>query len=345
MAEIRLTDVYTPLIFDNYIDQNLLTKWELTQSGLVIASPSFDRMLNESGKLIEMPYWKEIGTDEPNISSDDPAQKSTPKKISSDKTIAIRHSNNQSWSAMDLARELTLGTDPMLVLGNKIAEYWRDVLKKKLLNTTWGIVQSNVTNNAGDMIHSVSIPTATNGDPTDANRIAGTAIIDTFQTLGDKQSVLTHIAMHSIVYSKLQKQNLIATIVNSEGKVMFTTYMGKICIVDDQMPVFADGFMDDGVTPRYSFLSYLFGGGAFGAGGKGGFVPSEIKRDPDSGMGAGQETFWSRREFVLSMFGWNWTGASMAGNSPTYAELATGANWIRKYDRKRIPFAVLKTNG
>lgn len=345
MAELRLTDVYTPLIFDNYLDQNLLNKWELIESGLLVTSPSFDRMLNESGKIIEMPYWSPIGTDEPNVSSDDPLVKSTPKKISGDKTQAIRHSNNQSWSAMDLARELTLGTDPMLVLGNKISEYWRLVLKKKMFNTTKGIVLSNIANNAGDMVHSISHPTGTNADVTDAQRISGTAVIDSFLTLGDHQTDLTHIAMHSMLYGRLQKQNLISTIVNSEGKVQFYTYMGKIVLVDDDMPVFADGFLADGTTVRYSFYTYLFGSRVYGVGSKGGFIPSEIKRDPDSGNGAGQETFWSRREFVLSMTGMNWTGAVMAGQSPTYAELANATNWVRKYDRKRIPFAVLQTNG
>jgi hypothetical protein len=345
MPEIRLIDVYTPLVFDNYIDQNLLNEWELTQSGLIVAHPAYNAMLNNSAEKIEMPYWKEIGTDEPNVSSDDPLVKSQPKKISSDKTIAIRHSNNQSWSGMDLARELTLGTDPMLVLGNKIADYWRFVLKSKLFRTTKGIVLSNIANNGGDMIHNISHPTATDADVTDAQRISAEAMIDSFLTLGDKQKLITHIAVHSLLYGRLQKQNLIQNIVNSEGKIMFQTYLNKIILVDDDMPVFADGFMADGVTPRYSFYSYLWGAGTYGIGSKGGFIPSEIKRDADSGNGAGQETFWSRREFVLSMFGFNWTGAVMAGKSPTYAELENPANWIRKWDRKRIPFAILQSNG
>lgn len=345
MPEIRLTDVYTPLIFDNYLDQNLLNKWEILESGLIVNNPSFDRMLNESGKLIEMPFWKEIGDDEPNISSDDPLAKSTPKKITSDKTIAIRHSNNQSWSAMDLARELTLGTDPMIVLANKVTGYWRLALKRKMFSSTKGIVLSNIANNGGDMVHSISHPTATNADVTDAQRISGEAMIDGFLTLGDRQEGITHIGVHSLIYGRLQKQNLIETVYNSEGKVMFKTYMGKIILVDDDMPVFQDGFMADGVTPRYSFYTYLYGSQTYGLGTKAGKTPSEIKRDPDAGNGAGQETFWSRREFVLSMFGMNWTGAVMVGQSPSNAELANPANWTRKWDRKRIPFAILQTNG
>lgn len=345
MAEIRLTDVYTPLIFDNYIDQNLLNKWQLVQSGLIVSSPSFNNLLNQSGKRLEMPYWKEIGKDEPNISSDDPVVKSTPKKISGDLTVAIRQSNNQSWSAMDLARELTLGTDPMLVLGNKIADYWRYALKAKLINSTKGIVLSNIANDGGDMVHSISIPTGTNADPVDANLISGNACVDAFLTMGDRQSELTHIAVHSLVYGRLQKQNLIETIRNSEGLVLFETYLGKVIMVDDDMPVFADGFMADGTTPRYSFYSYLWGQGVYGIGQKGGFTPSEIKRDPDAGNGAGQETFWSRQEFVLSMFGFDWTSTAQVGFCPTLAEMATATNWARKWDRKRIPFAVLQTNG
>ncbi len=344
MSEVRIVDVYTPLIFNQYLDQNLLNRWKLLESGLIVTDANFNRMLSSKGRKIEMPYWKAIDPVEPNISVDDPAVKSTPQKITSDKTDAIRQSNNKSWGVMDLASDLTLGTDPIKVVANKIADYWRAVMEAKLIRTTKGIVVSNITNDSGDMVVDIAEHTA-NTTPVDANLISALAVIDTCLTMGDMQMDITHMGVHSLVYGRLQKLNLIIHIPDAEGRVRIPTYQNKTLLVDDSIPVVQDGFMADTTTPRYVFDTYLYGRRVFGVGNGGSKVPSEIQRLPDSGDGAGEEVLYSRRESVLSMFGINWVGATMVKSSPSYAELELGVNWLRKWDRKRIPFAVLKSNG
>lgn len=344
MSEVRIIDVYTPLIFNQYIDQNLLNKWKLLESGLIVTDNGFNKMLSAKGREIEMPYWKAIDPTEPNISTDDPADIVTPEKITSDLTKAIRHSNNKSWGVMDLASDLTLGSDPIMVVGNKVSDYWRAVMEQKLLRTTKGIVADNIANNTSDMVVDIA-EHAANTDPLDANLISAVAVIDACLTMGDRQTEITHMGVHSMVYGRLQKQDLIAFIRDSEGRKIIPTYQNKILLVDDSIPVVQDGFMSDTITPRYVFDTYLYGERVFGVGNGGSKVPSEMERLPSVGGGGGEDILHSRREIVLSMFGVNWTGAVMVKSSPSYAELENATNWTRKWDRKRIPFAVLKSNG
>ena len=57
---------------------------------------------------------------------------------------------------------------------------------------------------------------------------------------------------------------------------------------------------------------------------------------PLAGNGSGQETIVTRREFIFHPRGVRWTSNSMAGSSPTNAELATGSNWAKVWDTKLI---------
>jgi hypothetical protein len=50
----------------------------------------------------------------------------------------------------------------------------------------------------------------------------------------------------------------------------------------------------------------------------------------------------SRLDVAIHPLGFAWTGASVAGVSPTQAELATASNWTRVYSqRKSIPLVFL----
>lgn len=153
--------------------------------------------------------------------------------------------------------------------------------------------------------------------------------------MGDNASGLAMLLMHSRLYSNLQKQNLIDYIPNSEGKINFPTYLGYRVVVDDGCPF---------VSSVYH--TYLVGSGAFGWAEVPVDVPSETFRYPSQGNGAGVEELWTRRQFVMHPYGFDWTDSSVAGEFPTFAELRTTANWDRKYaERKQIQMALLLTTG
>jgi hypothetical protein len=150
--------------------------------------------------------------------------------------------------------------------------------------------------------------------------------------------MLSVIVMHSALYSELQKQQLIAYVRDADNNTQFATYNGKRVIVDDGVPVVAG-------TNRLTYTSYLFGPGAFAWGEGRQKLPVEIDRNPEQGDGSGNEVLYNRKQFILHPYGFAFLNGSVAGTSPTNAELALAANWNRVLDRKLINVAIIKTNG
>jgi hypothetical protein len=98
--------------------------------------------------------------------------------------------------------------------------------------------------------------------------------------------------------------------------------MGKRVTIDDGLPIVS--------TTNYT--TYLFGAGAIGYGEGAPPVPTETDRDSL----AGEDYLITRKHFLLHPRGVKWNEASVAGDSPTNAELATAANWTRVYENKNI---------
>jgi hypothetical protein len=156
--------------------------------------------------------------------------------------------------------------------------------------------------------------------------------------MGDAKDALSAIAMHSVVYTTLQKLQLIAFIPNARGEINIPTYLGYRVIIDDGMPAVAG-------TNRITYTTILFAAGSVGHGNGTILVPSEMERIPSSGYGGGQDIIHTRSSEIIHPFGFSFLSAAVAGKSATLAELATATNWDRKYQRKNIGVAFIKTNG
>jgi len=113
--------------------------------------------------------------------------------------------------------------------------------------------------------------------------------------------------------------------------------MGLRVIVDDSMTVTA------GSTSGFKYTSVLFGEGAFAYGDGAPLVPVEVERQEAQGNGAGVETLWTRKTWILHPSGYQNTGTP-ASFSFTPAELAADAAWSRVVERKNVPLAFLVTN-
>ena len=108
---------------------------------------------------------------------------------------------------------------------------------------------------------------------------------------------------------------------DSTGSIEIPTYLGKRVIVDDGCPV-ANGV----------YTTYIFGQGAIGYGEGAAPVPTETTRDALSG----DDILINRRHFILHPRGVRWLDQAVADRSPTNAELANPANWLRVYDAKNV---------
>ena len=244
---------------------------------------------------------------------------------------------------MDLAREITSMSDPLQAIVNRVADYWNTNTQNRLIKSAMGVLADNVANYTSDMV--ISVATDDAGAVTAAEKIGADVVIDAFATMGDRmtQTGGMVIAMHSVVYAELNKQNLIEFIPNARGEVMFATYLGHRIVVDDGMPAVAG-------SNRITYTTMIFGPGAFGYGQGYPEMPSEVDRDPSSGEGGGQEILYSRITEIIHPVGFEFASAALTGGTnntqASYADLENVLNWDRVYEsRKNIPMAFIQTNG
>ncbi len=335
MATTQLADIIEPSVFNPYVQERSTALSLLFNSGVIASHPEITRLTQTGGSQINIPFWNDLADTDPNIGSDDPAVKATAEKMGSGQDVAIMHYLNKSWSSMDISA-VVAGNDPMKAIGDLVAGYWERAMQKRLIYTLNGVIAENIANDGGDMVVDISNDAVPPILATEL--ISGEAVIDAAQTMGDAKDKFTLIAMHSVVHARLQKQNLITTVHNSDGKVMFDEYMGKKVLVDDGLPAVA------GVN-RITYTTYLLGAGAAAYAEGSPKVPHEVKRDPDAGNGEGQETLFSRRHLVMHLRGVKWTNTAIVGKSPTVAEIQNPLNWARVLDRKKVRVVALKTNG
>jgi hypothetical protein len=145
--------------------------------------------------------------------------------------------------------------------------------------------------------------------------------------------------MHSVVYGRALEQNLIQFIQPSELSPIIPTYQGKVVLLDDGMPV-------ETVGSNQVYTTILYGPGVFAYGNGAPLVPVETFRDPSSGNGAGQDTLFERRTFLLHPFGFAADASVVVSDGgPSLAELRAANLWSRVVDRKNVAMAFLRTNG
>lgn len=335
MAATQLADIYDAEGFASIIDQKMVEKNAFYQSGVVMEDTTINALASAGGKIGALPHNGPLGSVDPNISSDDPATKSTPQKIPVNLMQYRLAALNQSWSAMDLARDLA-AKDPVDNITTRIADYWNTVRNKRIIASGLGVLADNVASNSSDMLYSIA--TDANTAITDAEKISGEAIVLAGGTSGDRQDEFKCLAIHGALYTRLKLLDLIEYLRDSDGKPTFATYQGKILVVDDALPAVMGSY-------RITYTSILFGLGAVAHGVGRVANPSELQRIPDAGNGAGQDVIYSRVSEIIHPYGFSFSSGSVAGASPTLAELKLATNWARVWERKNVPFAFLQTNG
>ncbi len=337
MALTQITDVIVPEVFSDYVQLLSTVRSDFVQSGVIENSELMNDFLSGGGTTTNIPHFNDLDSTESNVSSDEPVggNDSTPLKTTTGKEIAIRLSRNQSWSSADLAAQLA-GADPMESIASRVATYWTRQSQLILIKSIQGVLADNLANDAGDMRNDIAL--AAGGTPTAANLFSAEAFIDTIQTMGDMGEELVAVSMHSVVFRRMQKNNLIDFIPDSEGVIRIPTFLGRRVIVDDGMPAVAN-------TGNIDYSSFLFGAGSVVSGVGQARVPAEVEREAKAGNGGGQEILHSRVEWLYHPRGVKFLEAGIAGNSPTFAELAAAAQWDRVFDRRLVRIAELVTNG
>jgi len=329
----RLTDVIVPEVFSPYVQVQTEEKSRLLQSGAIVSDPALASLLDGGGLTFNSPSFKDLDNDAENVSTDDPAQFSTPNKIGTLAEIQVRLSRNNSWSSMDLTADL-IGADPMQAIANRVSAYWTRRLQLAFIATMTGVFADNTANDSGDMTHDISGAVFADG----STNFSAEAYIDAQATMGDSQDVLSLVLTHSIVYNRMRKNNLIDFIPDSRNMAAaaIPTFMGATVVVDDGMTNAA------GV-----FQTWMFGAGAVRWANGTAKVPTETKREPSAGNGGGQDVLYNRVEWMIHPVGFAYVGTPPAGgpsNAATANNLAAAGSWNRVFpERKQIKIARLIT--
>ncbi len=326
----KIADIIVPEVFNKYLSERTAEKSALVKSGIVVPDAQLNILASAGGSLINIPFFKDLTGDDEVLTD---SGSLTVGKITTGQDKAALLMRGKAWGANDLAESLS-GADPMADIANKVMAYWDRREQATLVSTLKGFVADNIANNSGDHVHNVA--RTTSGTVAAANRISATAVIDTAALLGDASSEFTAIAMHSVVYTELQKQNLITFEPTNVQDIGWGTYLRKTVIVDDGLPSDTNA-----TSTKVEYTSYLFARGSVARGEGKAPVPVETGRDKL----AGEDYMIHRRHFLLHPRGIAFQSATVTGSSPTNAELELAANWSRVYESKNIRIAALITNG
>lgn len=339
MAITQISDVIVPSIFTPYVQQVTEEKTRLIQAGVLVRDGAIDAMLAGGGLTFNVPSWKDLANDAENVSSDEAAgsNDATAKKTATSQEIAVRLSRNQVWSSADLSAALA-GSDPMRSIADRVANYWAQRMQANFVAAMTGLFADNAAAPSGsehvqnDMTVDIS-GAAYSAGLTD---FSAEAFIDAVTTMGDSQEQLGVIMVHSVVYARMLKNDLIDFAPDSQATGRIPTFLGRAVIVDDHLPV-AAGVYD----------SWIFGAGSVRLGVGAPRIPTEVDRKPEAGLGGGEERLFSRVQWCIHPIGNKYAGTAASGGpsvAATSNNLAHAGSWQRVWpERKQIKIARLIT--
>ena len=335
MAKTGIADIIVPTKFERYAIERTAELSSFGQCGIIESSPVFDELARGGGRTVEMPFWKDLSATRQILSD---AASLTVNKITADKDTARIHNDAQSWSVNHLAKQIA-GDDPMQAILDLVAEYWARTDEGLVVSCLKGLFAAGSMSGNLLAIHSETVAGQSAG-----TRLNGATFVDATLKLGDRGDRLTAVAMHSGTEAALRKLDLIDFVPDSQGQAQIRTFQGRRVVVDDNLPTRA------GTTDGVVYTTYLFGPGAFARGaapldsapllGGQGTEGVEMFRDAlasDTGL-------INRRRYILHPRGVRFTSASVAGDSPTNAELETGANWTRVFENKNVRIVAVTHN-
>lgn len=332
LGNTELADVIVPAIWTPYVQQMTEQKSRLIQSGVITRDASLDAFLAGAGLTMNSPSFRDLDNDEENVSSDI-GPDSAPNKIGTDMEVAVRLSRNNSWSTSDLVSAL-IGTDPADAIAQRVSAYWVRREQVAFMSLVKGIFADNAAaptateHVLNDMTFDVRGAAYSRG----VTDFTAEGFVDATLTMGDSMESLGTVFVHSIVYGRMVKNNMIDFIRDSTNTMQIPSFLGREVIVDDAMPNSA------GV-----FESWLFGKGSVRMGKGSPKVPTAVKRDEKANNGGGEEVLHNRVEWCLHAEGHKYLGAAPSGgpsNAATANNLANAGSWQRAFrERKMIKIA------
>jgi hypothetical protein len=321
MAETRITNVVTPEVFTSYTFEPWYEKSRYFRSGILTESSEISSMLAGGGKTFNAPYWQPLAGD-----SDVPSETvdQTVNAITSGKQIARRQERTKAYGANAISA-IRAGSEPLSRFANDVREFWAKAWDKNAISSTRGVYADNVANDSSDLVHNGSAASFNDDGVIDAQgKLGENGVVGS-----DDNEDYVGIAVHPDIYKTMRKNDAIDFVPISGQKRPVPFYMGMEVIVDRNMPIIS--------TSPNVYLNVIYKNGAIQFGQSSAhYEPTSFERDEGKGMGITE--VYTRRVFTIHPVGTAWQESSVAGLSPTEAELETAANWDRVYNKENMRF-------
>ncbi len=314
-----LSDLIQRDSFQRDVLMQSIRKSVFWNSGVIKNDPELARLMKAHlGTGFDFDYFLDIVDNEGRI-SDDSNTIATTDSIGTDTQHVLGNYRNRSWGARSITASLSTTSDPMTAITSRIGAYWARQIDISAQSIITGVLAGNVANNASDMVNDQS------GVPIDIGMI-----LDAVQTAGDASEGLNSMICHSAIETSLKKSGVLDRIYDTNsGQYLYSALAGVRLIVTDSVPAVAG-----------DYTSYLVTPGILGYGEGAPKRPVEMAYDAAIGNGSGEESIWTRKEFVLAPYGFDATVVP-ASTSPTNAEWEAATAFERKVDRKRVGLAAL----
>jgi hypothetical protein len=330
MAETRLADVIIPEVFTAYSMEDTIYRSRFFRSGAIQENQTLSGLLSGGGETYNLPFWKDtVGT-----SGDIPSETvdSTVNAVGTGKQIFRKQTREKAWGENDLT-EVYAGASAVQAAAGRVSDYWTQAWDIQTVKSAQGVFADNIANDGGDLVNDISAEAGA------LSNFSDDAVIDTQALLGENgvlgrgdqpSGEYVGILVHPAVYAYMRKLDLIDYVPISGQPRPLPFYMNMEVIVDRNAPE---------TTGVYD--SIIFKAGAFQVGQTAnGYLPTELYRRPYKGFGI--DELWTRRTYGIHPVGTAWQEASVAGVTPTDAELATATNWDRVFEKENMRMVALK---
>lgn len=344
----QLADVIEPAVFSAYVQRLTEEKSKFVQSGILKRSDELDEFLKGGSLTLNKPTWKDLDNDVEEVADETAPQlfggtPATPAKIQTFNEIAVRLTRTKTWGADKLQKYIS-GANAFSAISGRVG-YWEvRRMQAAVLAVMAGVFADNDAAPTGSDTHTAGDMTF---DASGGGFIAGTTnftaenLFDAQQTMGDSQEDLTILCVHSVVYNRMKKNNLIDFIQDSVTGAKLATFQGMNLVYDDGMP-----------KTGQVYHSYLFAPGQLelGFGTIDNNKGSEVVWLPDAGKGIGSELLYRRFMWSIHPMGHAYVGSTSAKGGPANGDAATAntlahaASWSRRCpERKQVKIARLIT--
>lgn len=323
MAETRLTNVIVPEVFTAYSMAPSIYKSRFYKSGAMSENGGISSLLGGGGDIYSLPFWNDtVGT-----SGDIPSETvdSTVNNLTTAKQTFRKQLREKAWGANDVS-SVFAGSDGVQAAAERVSDYWAQAFDKIGIATMQGVIADNIANDSSDLANVTAAIFSDDG------------VIDTQALLGENGTLtggdlngnFTAIVVHPSVYALMRKQDVIDFVPISGQARPLEFYMNMQVIVDRNAPVNST-----------LYDTYILKAGALQIGMTDqGYLPTEIERVANKGFGI--DELWTRRVAAVHPMGFAWSDTSVAGVSPTDAELQTAGNWNRVYPAESCGFVMYR---